>query len=573
MISGPMLSKFAKWSSWIVPGGSFTVAVFSSITSSEFRPKLASEGSTILGVLWVVLSLLLIIFTVRPAPNARIVFPGKQVHMFFISAIAALWLPYFFESFKAQKVEIILDVSQRMGAEFNPPGTTKFDAAREGVLKVLSYLEDQNVEVALRLVNSGDGGQCQLEPESSLVVDFTRDLDQIRHLLDTLRPSPSDKAPVVDAIDFSIDHYRNERRFDQEFYIYSFLGGKDTCGEDVGIYWISPKAKEYAGNADFFLIILLGTDEEAFLRDLPDAKLNFARDALQVQQIVNDNNRLITISTPTATLTLSPASSEISPTPTPTTPVAVEPSQDIRDPHPVENTPRPPIQPPVAKTATHSPSATPFPSPTRTRTQVPSFTSAPTKTATNLPIVLPTNTPMGPHDWMALPPQPEVFAQSCPLLNDDRVYAKFTQSQAGITPTLVNGGRTNPVLRLDFSNASSDGGNYAGWEVWLGGDDYSGIDLSSYNSLVFFIKSQNGDEELNVWLMMPVLDDYDRYYKAVTDLTTSWQRIEIPLMEFTVGQGIHEEVDLHNIQRIQILFEWYPEPTSGRIFIDDLCVE
>jgi hypothetical protein len=44
-------------------------------------------------------------------------------------------------------------------------------------------------------------------------------------------------------------------------------------------------------------------------------------------------------------------------------------------------------------------------------------------------------------------------------------------------------------------------------------------------------------------------------------------------MEFTMGQGIHEEVDLHNIQRIQIVFEWYSQPTSGRIFIDDLCVE
>lgn len=149
----------------------------------------------------------------------------------------------------------------------------------------------------------------------------------------------------------------------------------------------------------------------------------------------------------------------------------------------------------------------------------------------------------------------------------------------GVDAELVNNGRTNQMLGIDFSNVSYEGANYAGWEVWLGPDEDSGIDLSEsspYSSLVFFIKGQNGGEEPNVYLMMPILNDYQRFWKDVEQVKvvgTAWKKIVIPLSHFASSQEPHQQVDLNNIQRIQFLFEWYPEPRSGRIFIDDLCVE
>jgi hypothetical protein len=162
------------------------------------------------------------------------------------------------------------------------------------------------------------------------------------------------------------------------------------------------------------------------------------------------------------------------------------------------------------------------------------------------------------------------------LINDARTYAQFSQGQAGISATLVGNGHTGKGLQLDFTNAYFEGGYYSGWEVWLGADDFSGIDLSSYSSLVFYIRGGAGGEEPNVYLMMPATNDYQRFWKdveLVTPVTTSWNKVEIHLSDFTVGQGPHQQVSLTNIQRIQILFEWYPQPTSGRIFIDDLCVQ
>jgi len=47
------------------------------------------------------------------------------------------------------KIEIILDVSKRMSAEFE--GQRKIDAARGGILQLLDYLEGTHSQVALRL--------------------------------------------------------------------------------------------------------------------------------------------------------------------------------------------------------------------------------------------------------------------------------------------------------------------------------------------------------------------------------------------------------------------------------------
>ena len=99
-------------------------------------------------------------------------------------------------------------------------------------------------------------------------------------------------------------------------------------------------------------------------------------------------------------------------------------------------------------------------------------------------------------------------------------------------------GRTNQALRLDFSNVSNERLliTLAGM-VWLGPDDLSGIDLSSYSSLVFYIRGATGGEEPNIYLMMPIIDgNFQRFWKDIeqeTPVITLWQRVVIPLSHFT----------------------------------------
>ena len=602
MTSEAKISRFPKWWSWAGVGASFMGASIYTIRHSEFISRLAVSGSLVVFVLWGLMVLGFWLLKMRPAKNARIVSPGPQVHLFFAGAVFALWLPLAVKPLQAQKVEIVLDVSQRMAADFIPAGTTKLDAAKEGVLEVLNLLEGNNMKVALRLINGIEYGRCDIRPETSLAVDFTRDFDRIREVLRTLRPRASEQAPVVNAIDFSIDHYLDKRIFDQKFFLYSFIGGDDTCGGHLGTYLTLPMVKEHAVSTELFLIVLQGSDEEETLKNLPNTNLTYARSAQEVQEIVETFHEIIVTPTPAPTRPgqLAPIGTN---TPTRTDTPTAEPTRLTDTEAPTEPVTEPPeadrsdvAEPPELRPAA---SATPLPTLTRIRptpTPLPQIppTNTPTNTATHTPTSPPTETPtntqtatqtltpppptstIGPLNWTGLTPQPDVFSTTCFLRDHDRVYAQFAQSQAGISAPLSGNGRTGNALRLNFANVSFDGANYAGWEVWLGVDDFSGISLSSYSTLVFYIKGVNGGEEPNVYLMMPVTDDYNRYWKAVKEVapvTTSWRKVEIPLSVFTTGQGPHEQVDLQSIQRIQILFEWYPQPTSGSIYIDDLCVE
>ena len=402
--------SFVNFLAWLIPGASFIAAVYASITNSQFRPQLASDGTKILIGMWVVTGLAFKFFEMRPAGNAKITFPGKKIHAFYTGAILALWVPWFFLPLQAQKVEIILDVSQRMGAEFSPPGTTKFNAAREGVFQVLNYLENQNVEVALRLVNSSEIEQCKIEPESSLAVDFTKDLDRIRNYVDTIQISPSNKAPIVKAIDFSISHYQENRIVDQEFYIYSFLGGNDTCGDNISVYLDLPHVRKMSVFTDIYMIVMLGTDEEEVLRHLPNAKLAYARTAGQVQQIVQENNRLINIASPTPTIpgTFTDASGEFQFSTTlsndlTTREIPVTGHTDVPAPAPKTQavatkaptrTSEATVTPSFTVTFTKTRTPTLLVSPTKTQTIVPSHTPPPEDTST--PTAFPTETPICP---------------------------------------------------------------------------------------------------------------------------------------------------------------------------------
>jgi hypothetical protein len=611
MISEERVSKFINWRSWVAPGTTFTLTLIGRIMQSEFRPKLALWGSITLAAIWLVTYVVFKILKIGADPNYKNIPSGAQFHLSFIGAIAILWWPLLWQPLQAQKVEIILDVSERMGAQFNPPGTTKLDAARAGILKELDVLEGQNVKVALRLVQSREVGQCVIEPKSSLAVDFTRDLDKIRDQLKKIHVNPVDKAPVVDALDQSIDHYENVKMFDKGFIIYSFLGGDDTCGRDISLYMDSPKVKKNSVDSDLFLIILLGTDEEASLRNIPNARLTFARNAVQVQKFVDTSNQLVTIPTPIVNFKPLLAGSRESPTPMPPS-LAADVQDQIADPvqlSDVGELPPTETEPPTIEipntgegepslpTPTRTYTASPIPTPTKvptstpTRTPIntPTKTPTPTATSTNMPTATatPTDTPtailntdtptvtptLGSATLTTLTPQPDVFSSGCLLTNYARKYDQFSHAQASINTALVADGHTNNGLRLDFYNVSGLGGNYAGWEVWLGPDDNNGISLSAYSSLAFYIRGDVGGEETNIYLMMPVVGgSYQRFWKTVL-LTASWQQVVIPLSDFTQGQRPEEQVSLTNIQRIQILFEWLPQPTSGRIFVDDLCVQ
>ena len=139
---------------------------------------------------------------------------------------------------------------------------------------------------------------------------------------------------------------------------------------------------------------------------------------------------------------------------------------------------------------------------------------------------------------------------------------------------VVSGGRTGQGLELDFS-VLGEPNSYAGWEIVLG-DINEGMDLSGYGSLTFYVRGAAGGETPNVWLMTPIEGDYRRYYQDVEAYTPvpagQWGAVTIPLFAFLKGSLPGEEIDLEAINKIQIVFEWYTEPTSGTIYIDDLCV-
>jgi hypothetical protein len=154
-------------------------------------------------------------------------------------------------------------------------------------------------------------------------------------------------------------------------------------------------------------------------------------------------------------------------------------------------------------------------------------------------------------------------------------FYKFQSGQATISATLASGGHTGQGLRLDFTVLNLPC-SYSGWEVRLG-DITSSIALTSYSSLTFYIRGAVGGETPNVWLMTPIADEgYRRYYRDVEkyrQVTTQWQEVVIPLEHFRTGKLPEEKIDLQHINKIQVVFEWYPEPTLGTIYIDDLCVQ
>jgi hypothetical protein len=167
--------------------------------------------------------------------------------------------------------------------------------------------------------------------------------------------------------------------------------------------------------------------------------------------------------------------------------------------------------------------------------------------------------------------QNDVYKQDCFLTSATKGFQRI-ESGGGKISANLDKGKTGKGLRLDYEVANEPH-NYSGWQVLLGDANNSGINLSSYTSLTFSIRGENGGETPNIWLMMPIIDgQFNRYYKRL-ELTSSWDTISIPLQYFTSSTKEGERVDLQKIRRIQFMFEWHAQPTLGRVYIDDLCIE
>jgi len=98
---------------------------------------------------------------------------------------------------------------------------------------------------------------------------------------------------------------------------------------------------------------------------------------------------------------------------------------------------------------------------------------------------------------------------------------------------------------------------YCGWTTEL-----NGVSVSASGTVSFHIKGAKGGETPNIYLddgTSRACVDIEKY----VTVTTSWQKVTIPLSEFS-NQG----VDLTHLQEIQIVFEW--ENMSGTIWIDNI---
>ncbi|MBW2661547.1 MAG: hypothetical protein JRD93_06080 [Deltaproteobacteria bacterium] len=126
-------------------------------------------------------------------------------------------------------------------------------------------------------------------------------------------------------------------------------------------------------------------------------------------------------------------------------------------------------------------------------------------------------------------------------------------------------GSPNGIYRLSYGgnigtiNAyASDLKSYAGWTTKL-----CGIDCSQCGTLSFRIRGAKGGENSSLYLADGNFRwgvDVAKYAKV----TTSWQRVIIPLREFA-DYG----ADLTHLAELQFVFEG--EKMSGTIYLDDIC--
>lgn len=156
-----------------------------------------------------------------------------------------------------------------------------------------------------------------------------------------------------------------------------------------------------------------------------------------------------------------------------------------------------------------------------------------------------------------------------PVDNFDGEIPRFggiwsVQSASGAT--IIHGyDATNPYkgtesYYIDYSiDHSVDPDAYCALVIGL-----NGLDASSYDTLVFYIRGEVGDEKPNIYLT-----DRDNaagfvHVEEHTPVTQTWQMVRIPLSKFE-KQG----VDLSDLYELSFNFEW--EEMIGKIYVDEIA--
>jgi hypothetical protein len=526
---------------------------------------------------------------------------------------------------------IILDASERMQAGF-AGDETKWGVAQEAARQLLKSKLPSRASYGLVVLGGSPFGSAQScgqtpQPVVSLGLDTrSQVLDRVERL------QPHGTASLAQAVALARDELLDLPP-GHEVTVVIITGGGDDCG-DPGERWAPILDSLELSKTDMWteLIVLAGeeVDEEVQsavqrVREIENVQVVVPSDQTELRASTNDVVQRAVVRAqqvePTAVAaeeTAIAASARQPPTLAPTfTPTPqVSTASDAGDPPPPPaaqrtvslptNTPAgPQPAPPQASSPTLPPApapptltSTPMPAPptptgtntppaSATPTRVPTSTNTPTRTRTSTPTPVPTATPTftpaatptptaPPITLTPLPTtQSAVYASGCWLSSQQTEFFKFESNQATMSAQLVSGGRSGQGLELDFS-ALAEPNSYAGWEIVLGNVN-QGMDLSGYDWLTFYVRGAAGGETPNVWLMTPIEGGgYRRFYRDVEAYTPipsgQWAAVSIPLTDFLGGSIPPEEIDLEAINKIQIVFEWYTEPTSGTIYVDDLCV-
>lgn len=169
------------------------------------------------------------------------------------------------------------------------------------------------------------------------------------------------------------------------------------------------------------------------------------------------------------------------------------------------------------------------------------------------------------------PMEPGIFAASdqANMAKKANTFRQFYWKTAAINGTAFSPGSDDGIsYRIAYDRVDAD--RYAGWDIVLPETDVSG-----FSKLAFDIKGQVGGEIPNVWLASPHVPGRDTRnlvdIENYVTINTNWQRVEIPLADFHVREGLHQTVDLTQITNVQIIFEW--EDMAGMVYVDGFAFE
>ena len=166
-------------------------------------------------------------------------------------------------------------------------------------------------------------------------------------------------------------------------------------------------------------------------------------------------------------------------------------------------------------------------------------------------------------------PEPGIFADSdqVNMANQATDFREAYKATAAIDSTAFSPGSDDSTsIRIAYDRVNAD--HWALWGIVLPETDVSSLKLA------FDIKGQVGDERPNVWLVSSGSPSEIRNVVDIEDyvtVTTNWQRAEIPLTDFRDPWGQQQPIDLTQILRVEIAFEW--GDMAGMVYVDGFAFE